>query len=265
MHPAIRQLTALGLTLLAAATASAQTPIYPNQRSFPVVIDQPGHYQLTGPLNVPAGTHGIVINAANVLLDLNGYTVKGPGSCGMTISGSGCPAPGNDSGIQINGANATVRNGSVQNFVNAGIAFQNIQVVLEDLTLRGNYRAGVYRTGIGPVQVSNDYNRQMVPAVLRRVMAVYNGVAGAQGYGLTIENAHLSQNLGAGLVSLGLNKLNDSVVDANRTYGIEYPVPIYIVDTTRGSHFAFNGMSSFTPGVSPSSMGGNFRSDSGAF
>ncbi len=47
---------------------------------FPYMITQPGSYQLSGNLVVPAGVNGIGIAANNVTLDLNGFniTLLGP-------------------------------------------------------------------------------------------------------------------------------------------------------------------------------------------
>jgi hypothetical protein len=42
---------------------------------FPFKITRPGSYRLTGPLTVPATSNGLMIDAPNVLLDLNGFTI----------------------------------------------------------------------------------------------------------------------------------------------------------------------------------------------
>jgi hypothetical protein len=47
---------------------------------FPVMINQPGSYRLSGNLTVPIGMNGIEINADNVTLDLNGFSITGPGA-----------------------------------------------------------------------------------------------------------------------------------------------------------------------------------------
>ncbi|HTA42217.1 MAG TPA: hypothetical protein VK789_07210 [Bryobacteraceae bacterium] len=67
---------------------------------FPYIINQPGSYQLTGNLTVPAGVNGIGIAASNVTLDLNGFTI--------TVLGAnrGVYAVGSPSMI-------SVRNGSI--------------------------------------------------------------------------------------------------------------------------------------------------------
>ncbi len=85
---------------------------------FPYQITQPGSYQLTGNLVVPAGVDGIDIQSNNVTLDLNGFVISGPGTCtgaGTTLS---CAGPDLGLGINSRSVNVTVRNGSVVGFHN---------------------------------------------------------------------------------------------------------------------------------------------------
>jgi hypothetical protein len=88
---------AWGLALFAAAmlafAASAgavdgiieinQAKVLANGGSFPYTIAAANagqSYRLTGPLKVPASTDGIDVNAPNVTIDLNGFTISGPGT-----------------------------------------------------------------------------------------------------------------------------------------------------------------------------------------
>ena len=76
---------------------------------FPVILDEPGSYRLTGDLNVPSGIDGIRIQTDNVTLDLNGFSLSGGGGLiadGVLIGGS---------------KNVEVRNGTVRGFSRAGI------------------------------------------------------------------------------------------------------------------------------------------------
>src|SRR4051794_34078108 len=53
---------------------------------FPVTISQPGSYKLTSNLTVASPTsNGIVIQADNVTLDLNGFSISGPRAFGNGI------------------------------------------------------------------------------------------------------------------------------------------------------------------------------------
>jgi hypothetical protein len=74
------------------------------------IIDQPGSYRLTSDLAVPAGRNGIDINADDVTLDLNGFTIRGPGGAGTTR------------GIALGtGTNIEIRNGTVRDISGSGI------------------------------------------------------------------------------------------------------------------------------------------------
>ncbi|MEZ4352198.1 MAG: hypothetical protein R3F16_00865 [Myxococcota bacterium] len=77
-------------TALAGGVTSSDEP------GFPVTLDAPGSYRLTGNLDVPNGTDGIEILASSVTLDLGGFRIAGP-------SISICPPTGcNDgSGIEV--------------------------------------------------------------------------------------------------------------------------------------------------------------------
>jgi hypothetical protein len=79
----------------------------PTGGHFPVVICQSGSYRLSGNLTVPdANTDAIDINADNVTIDLNGFSILGPTVCNgspLTCSPSGPTASG--IGIASNNAN----------------------------------------------------------------------------------------------------------------------------------------------------------------
>jgi len=72
---------------------------------FPYVISATGSYRLTGNLTVPASTNGINVFAANVTIDLNGFSITGPGSTSATPIG-----------INSAGVDSTVENGTVTGF-----------------------------------------------------------------------------------------------------------------------------------------------------
>src|SRR5262245_49658786 len=50
---------------------------------FPVTLTQPGSYRLTGNLEIPTlGIGAIVVTAADVSIDLNGFAILGQNVCG---------------------------------------------------------------------------------------------------------------------------------------------------------------------------------------
>jgi hypothetical protein len=78
--------------------------------TFPIVIDQPGSYVLTGNISVSStSANGIEITADAVTLDLNGHVLTGPGS-------------GTGNGINTNDSdNITIINGVIRDFGGSGV------------------------------------------------------------------------------------------------------------------------------------------------
>jgi parallel beta-helix repeat protein len=72
---------------------------------FPYVVSATASYRLTGNLTVPAATNGINFFAANATLDLNGFSISGPGSTSATPIG-----------VNADGIESTVENGTVTGF-----------------------------------------------------------------------------------------------------------------------------------------------------
>lgn len=248
------RLLAIALATAAAATCSAQTVIG-TPRTFPIVIDQPGVYVLGGNLNVPSHTDGIKIFASNVVLDLNGFTLRGGVMCNVS-----CGAAGQTNGVTITGGNVTVRNGTIRGFARYGVQFQNTLALLEDLTITENAAAGVSRDGRPSFM-----NTESMPATLRRITAVRNGVQGISGYGMRIENTTLMQNFGVGMFSHGYNTYFDTLFMQNKTYGYAHASGIGTYDAMRNSRFQGNALG-VTSQMIPSSMGGNIDDNrSGSF
>lgn len=105
---------------------------------FPYVIAQSGSYRLSGNLTVPSGVDGIDINADNVTLDLNGFSITGPATC-TGIPVTSCTAAGGN-GVAISANDVTVKNGVVSGMSNAVAASrQTVEgIVIEDLHLNQN-------------------------------------------------------------------------------------------------------------------------------
>jgi parallel beta-helix repeat protein len=83
-----------------------QAKVLANGGSFPYVISSPGSYRLTGNLTVPANTNGINVTASKVTIDLNGFSISGPGNSGGTPIGINASPP----------SQITVENGTVTGF-----------------------------------------------------------------------------------------------------------------------------------------------------
>ncbi|HUX66787.1 MAG TPA: hypothetical protein VMV31_04790 [Terriglobales bacterium] len=140
-----------GVVLINQATILNGLPGCGTTHSFPVRICHSGSYRLAGNLDVPAGTDGVEIDTNEVTLDLNGFSIGGPGP------GAGA------TGINISGVYVTVRNGIIGGFqvglhagtIPGGVTARQLQVMLcndgidmvsgtvEDSILQDNQRFGV--------------------------------------------------------------------------------------------------------------------------
>lgn len=87
---------------------------------FPVELSQPGSYRLTSTIEVNQNTSAIVINADDVRLDLNGFSIRGPATCsGNPVTG--CSSTGIGDGITLNGDRAGIRNGNISGMGQFGV------------------------------------------------------------------------------------------------------------------------------------------------
>lgn len=102
---------------------------------FPFTINEPGSYVLTGSLVVPAGTDGLILGAANISIDLNGFSIESSSSCppDTCIAGAG-EGIRRLSDLLGHGQQAMVHNGRVVGFANHCIRLGNYAQV-SDLTI----------------------------------------------------------------------------------------------------------------------------------
>lgn len=143
---------------------------------FPYQITQPGSYRLTSNLNVTAsGVDAIAAMSNGVTIDLNGFSITGPGG----TSGSAC-----GSGIGVAGSsNATVVNGVIQGFY-IGVSFYS-----------GGHVEKVHAVFNCNVGISGSYG--MTGTVVNNVVS-NNGVGIYMGEGLVTGN-YVEGNTGLGL------------------------------------------------------------------
>ncbi len=97
--------------------------------TFPITISQPGSYYLTGDITGVSGKDGIHINAHDVTLDLNGFTVSG--------------VAGSYTGVYTDGWNDTVRNGSVNYWGLNGIYGSGSNSTFDGVQARSNGGTGI--------------------------------------------------------------------------------------------------------------------------
>lgn len=111
---------------------------------FPVTIDTPGSYALTGNLNVATDSRAITILSDDVTLDLKGFRVHGSGG-GTDVDGISFEDSPDDF---LPTDRVEVRNGIVENFSGHGVRLGNEGRVL-DLRLANNQvGAAVERRGV---------------------------------------------------------------------------------------------------------------------
>ncbi len=105
-----------GVVLINQATSTNGLPGCAHA-GFPIIICKSGSYRLSGNLTVSAiNTDAIDINAGNVTIDLNGFTISGPASCVTGTYPVQCSNVGSGIGISSHADFNTVRNGTVRGF-----------------------------------------------------------------------------------------------------------------------------------------------------
>jgi hypothetical protein len=111
----------------------------PSQNEALHVITAPGSYYLTGNITAAEGLSGILVSASGVRIDLNGFSIIGPGRTGTAV--------GSFSGILIptGFSRITIRNGQISNFPAAGVSvFTGSSIVsISDLVIADCGTAGI--------------------------------------------------------------------------------------------------------------------------
>lgn len=106
---------------------------------YPVELGQPGSYRLTSNLAVNQNTTAIVIEADNVELDLNGFSIRGPTTCSFSFdTGVSCSSTGIGFGIVINANRASIRDGSINGIGASCITADNDNAPGDVSTNRGH-------------------------------------------------------------------------------------------------------------------------------
>jgi hypothetical protein len=127
-------------------TCAVQTGCFSGDTAgFPVDIIEAGSYLLTGNLIAPtASTTMIRINADNVTLDLNGFSIIGPVECTGTPTVCDTPDPNNGSGIAGGASSVTIKNGTVRGMGSRGIDFQlGEDIRVRDMRVISNGEKGI--------------------------------------------------------------------------------------------------------------------------
>ncbi|MCK6455613.1 MAG: right-handed parallel beta-helix repeat-containing protein [Phycisphaerae bacterium] len=154
--PVLCAISVAGLCAIAAAgdLNPPAGPIAPTQRThigtLPFDINQPGSYVVTRDLTGTAGAAGIRINADDVAIDLNGFTLRG--------------VPGTLDGVATIGTrrNVAVRNGTITGWGQDGVDLSTAtQCDVSDLRISANAGSGVRigsSSGVADCNIQNGVN-----------------------------------------------------------------------------------------------------------
>lgn len=191
----------------------------PGDASAVYRITQPGSYYLTG--NVVAGptVNAFVFDVGNVSLDLNGYSVIGPGPGGI---GSGL--------VQVDLVESDpiiIRNGAVRDFGGTGIIFLGTTgAVIQDVVATDNGGQGIRVENDARVErctaSDNDSHGISVGngSLVRGCVSINNNAGIAVGANSSVIDSRASFNTLDGLNGSFNVSVHDSAMTSNGDYGI---------------------------------------------
>jgi hypothetical protein len=182
---------------------------------FPYVISQPGSYKLSGNLNMPTpGLDAIQIKSDNVTLDLNGFTISGPGvsvtgapgTCGINFG-----SPTHCSAIISSNANTMVKNGALRGFSDALALFGSGSIFAVNAS--GNL-VGISTGGPSSVISRCIANSNLISGISASNATISDsGASNNSGFGFQAFNSTLIHNIATNN-SIGMN-LTDSLFGSN--------------------------------------------------
>jgi len=222
---------------------------------FPVTLDRPGSYRLTGSLDVsgqpaPQSVTAILVSSSFVTLDLNGFSLVGPTTCtGSPVSA--CAPVGSGLGIDSLAANfVRITNGIVRGFGNSGVLVGN--GTLENLQTFGNGGSGMVIMAGGAVT---------------RCAAIGNRYWGIDGDGIIVESSRALENGNRG-IEVGSGEVRHCEAVHNQNQGIVIGAGLALGNLSRanglsallattGGGYAANVLSGTTPITGGTALGVN--------
>jgi hypothetical protein len=199
--------------------AVAETTHCTQITSVPYTISNPGVYCLVN--NVSTTANAIFINASNVVVDLNGYSISQTGGAGNTQSGI----------YATSQKNVTVRNGTVGGFyvgielADSGSFTNSSGYVVEDMLVKGSPFIGIEALGLGSVVRNNEVLKtggSTFGGSNSTAFGIYVAGLGAEVNNNLVVNTHgTGTGVGTAIVLNGDQNLaiHNHVVDANTGVG----------------------------------------------
>jgi hypothetical protein len=191
-----------GETIITQAKALAGDVTPGDAAGFPITLSVGGSYKLGSNL-IPGATHnGIIVNAPDISIDLNGFLMSG-GPAGGT---------GNSPyGIVDNSDRLTVKNGTIGAFRTAGINAPNRPyLIIENMRIINGHGRGINASN-GPF------------ARIQNTTVATNGGDGVVcGLSCLVEDSVISGNGGDGVFLLSGTVLGNAIV-SNNGFGVSAP------------------------------------------
>lgn len=196
---------AQGEILITQAKALAGDVTPGDAPGFPVTLKQPGSYKLASNLTPGPNVNGILVNAPDVTIDLNGFRMSGGPAGGANNSGNGIVALGD---------RLTVKNGTLGAFKNAGIlAPGRLHLIVENMRIVNGGRYGIYADN--PVAVSRGkYTRIQNSSI---VLNLSDGIV--CGLSCHVEGSVVSQNGRTG-ITISTGTVLGNTISYNALVGI---------------------------------------------
>lgn len=195
--------------------------------TFPVTISEPGYYRLVGNLETADPDQTIIsIDVNSVLLDLNGFRIKGPASCsGEPLS---CSSTGLGRGVRSNFDNVTVRDGDI-----IGMGSNGVQLSA------GSHVEGIRAVSNGTNGIDISIESRVIDNIVRKNgqhgidansgsiltdnVATDNGTHGIVAANVRIVGNTASGNDERGISCGGKCLIRDNQADENTGVGIRAP------------------------------------------
>lgn len=193
---------ALTMPVIALASGDAGADV---ESKFLMVINEPGTYRLGANVVVAdAHTTAIEINADDVTVDLNGFSIYGPGSC--TQPPVSCSLVGTGNGIHALGREKiVVKNGGVHGMGNVGIYLKSDSGQVESVHVSGNGNGGIVMFG----------------GRVRNSVIEHNGGDGIAGIDILLQESVVSDNQQYGFKAYGDSSYAGSTFGGNNNNGVQ--------------------------------------------